>query len=89
MTDIIISRAQPEYSPSTDLPQPEELWQHSANQAIDEDVGAHQVAGQLKGLKATIMKEEKAWPQEEDVEKAQETCSRTNNKNNQLTKAAI
>lgn len=76
------------YSRSTHSPQPEELGQHSADQAIDEDVGAHQVAGQLKGLKATIVKQEEARPQEEDVEKAQETCSDVGmegNKDNQLT----
>lgn len=51
-----------------DAPEPEELGEHSADEAVDEDVGPHQLAGQLKGLKACVVKHKEAWPQEEQVE---------------------
>lgn len=49
-------------------PEPEELWENGSNEAVNEDVRPHQLAGKLKGLKARVVKQEEARPQQQQVE---------------------
>lgn len=49
-------------------PEPQELWQDGADEAVDEDVCPHQLAGKLEGLKACVVEQEEAWPQQQQVE---------------------
>ena len=61
---------QPHHSLTRASPEPEELGQHGADQTVDEDVGPHQLAGQLKRLKAGVVEQEEARPQQQQVEQA-------------------
>lgn len=49
-------------------PEPEELWENGSNEAINEDVRPHQLAGKLKGLEACVVEQEEARPQQQQVE---------------------
>lgn len=57
-------------------PKPEELRQDRSDQAVDEDVGPHHLAGQLKGLEARVMEQQEAGPQQEQVEEAHKPWER-------------
>lgn len=49
-------------------PEPQELWEDGSNEAVDEDVRPHQLAGKLEGLKACVVEQEEAGPQQQQVE---------------------
>lgn len=49
-------------------PEPEELGQDGPDEAVDEDVGPHQLAGELEGLEARVVEQEEAGPQQQQVE---------------------
>lgn len=49
-------------------PEPEELGQNGSNEAVNEDIRPHQLAGQLKGLEAGVVEQEEAGPQQQQVE---------------------
>lgn len=51
-------------------PKPEELWENSSDEAINEDVCPHHLAGKLEGLEARVMEQEEAGPQQQQVEQA-------------------
>lgn len=49
-------------------PEPEKLGKNCSDEAIDEDVCPHELTGQLEGLKACVVKQEEAGPQQQQVE---------------------
>lgn len=49
-------------------PEPEELGQNGSDEAVDEDVRPHQLAGKLEGLEACVVEEEETRPQQQQVE---------------------
>lgn len=51
-------------------PKPEELWENGSDEAINEDVRPHHLAGKLEGLEARVMEQEEAGPQQQQVEQA-------------------
>lgn len=55
-------------------PKPEEFWENCPNEAVNEDVCPHHLAGKLKGLKACVMEQEEAGPQQQKVEQAHKPC---------------
>ena len=54
------------------VPQPEELGQDRPDEAVDQDVGPHQLAGQLEGLEARVVQHQEARPQQQQVEQTHE-----------------
>lgn len=49
-------------------PEPQKLWEDGSYEAINEDVRPHQLTGEFEGLKACVMKQEEARPQQQQVE---------------------
>lgn len=49
-------------------PEPEELREDGSDEAVNEDVRPHQLAGKLEGLEAGVMEQQEARPQQQQVE---------------------
>lgn len=49
-------------------PEPEELGEDGPDEAVDEDIRPHQLAGQLEGLEAGVVEQEESGPQKQQVE---------------------
>ena len=63
----------PELRPENKLrvgcsPEPEELREDGSDEAVNEDVRPHQLAGKLEGLEAGVMEQQEARPQQQQVE---------------------
>lgn len=49
-------------------PEPEELREDGSDEAVNEDVRPHQLAGKLEGLEAGVVEQQEARPQQQQVE---------------------
>lgn len=62
----------PEVLEPSRSPEPQELRQNRSDEAVDQDVGPHQLAGELEGLKARVVEQEEAGPQQQQIKEPHE-----------------
>lgn len=70
-------------------PEPEELRENSSNEAVNEDVRPHQLAGKLKGLEARVVEQEEARPQQQQVEQTHKPWETHRSSSSDVSKAAF